>query len=247
MSEIVSIDCVTWQDFKVQILTELFGDRVFKRGAFLFRGQGDADWSLTSSYDRWFECRGLDEKYRVDYASELLKNFQEEIQTAGVDEIVREDEVLSLALGQHYGLPTRLLDWTESPYVAAFFAFVGLLDLEKEGDVAVWALDKESFVWSKERGVELLSVPAHSNVRLRNQEGKFSICRGPFRSLEDYVANFSKMLKTPVLFKFVIPASEGSHALADLDAMGINPLRCYPDLTGAAAAARLRHWLFNLD
>lgn len=50
----------------------------------------------------------------------------------------KEEKLEWLALMQHNGLPTRLLDWSESPLVAAFFAVE-----RKEGDSAVWMLNPE--------------------------------------------------------------------------------------------------------
>jgi hypothetical protein len=55
-----------------------------------------------------------------------------------------------LALMQHYGAPTRLLDWTRSPYVAFYFALQG----DSESEAALWAIDLE---WFEHRSNELLN------------------------------------------------------------------------------------------
>ena len=41
---------------------------------------------------------------------------------------------------QHYGVPTRLLDWTENPFVAIYFALVSMEDI-KNVDAAIWMCD----------------------------------------------------------------------------------------------------------
>jgi hypothetical protein len=48
------------------------------------------------------------------------------------------EDVEWLALMQHYGVPTRLLDWTKSPYVAAYFA---ISDVRSDSTCSVWAVD----------------------------------------------------------------------------------------------------------
>jgi hypothetical protein len=60
---------------------------------------------------------------------------------------------------RHYGAPTRLLDWTKSPYVATFFA---LAEAKPDKPSAIWAVDAQHL---KMRAVEILSAqPAFSNL-----------------------------------------------------------------------------------
>jgi hypothetical protein len=226
-----------WAEFKRDLFAELFETDRFQPGRYLFRGSGDANHTLASSFDRHFA--GVPLERRMALWDQVVEEFRHGCAELGVPRSVLEEDRKLWALGQHHGLPTRLLDWTTSPYVAAFFAFRSHLLRRSPGydHVAVWALHLDNPVWSRESGVEVVSAPALDNVRLRNQGGKFTLCRAPFGTLEEYVDRFG----TETAFtKCVLPAADAEHALSDLDAMGINSYALFPDLTGLAATATMR-------
>jgi hypothetical protein len=252
VSAIQILEYASWHEFKRDFLIELFGKSGFRRGRYLFRGMGNADWSLSSSFDRRFSTLSRDQ--RLQLWDELINEWRRECEETGIPDAVVHDDQKLWALGQHNGLPTRLLDWTTSPYIAAFFAFQGwVLQLPEEfSHVAIWALHQDNPVWSKEMGVEIVTAPALENIRLRNQSGQFTLSRTPFASLEEYVEQFatdpalSKAAlpaseATPAaLTKAVLPASEAVPALPDLDSMGINNYQLFPDFTGLAGRATMR-------
>lgn len=227
----------SWAEFKRDVFAELFETERFRPGRYLFRGAGDANWALCSSFDRRFATMPLER--RLALWDQLIQEWQAGCEEMGVPAAVVADDRKLWALGQHHGLPTRLLDWTTSPYVAAFFAFHDHLVSRHErfDHVAVWALHVDNPVWAREHGVEIVSAPAFDNIRLRNQGGKFTLSRAPFATLEEYVGRFATSL---ALTKCVLPAADADHALSDLDAMGINSYDLFPDLTGLAALATMR-------
>jgi hypothetical protein len=226
-----------WLEFKRDLLAELFSQSVFRHGRYLFRGMGNADWSLSSSFDRRFRSLGHEQRLRL--WEDLISEWRRSCQESGVPESVVRDDQKLWALGQHYGLPTRLLDWSTSPYVAAFFAFQKwVVRLPQEsGHVAIWALHLDNPVWSNKMGVEIVTPPALENVRLRNQSGKFTLSRTPFASLAEYAEQSATEV---ALTKVVLPAREAVRALPDLDAMGINNYHLFPDLTGLAKMVTTR-------
>jgi hypothetical protein len=237
VSTIEVIEYGRWSELKRDLFIELFGKDGFRQGRYLFRGMGNADWSLSSSFDRQFSS--LDRDQRIRLWEKLVLEWRRSCEEAGMpDSVVRDDQKL-LALGQHNGLPTRLLDWTTSPYVAAFFAFEDWVNHlpHAYSHVAIWALHLDNPVWSKEMGVEVITPPALENIRLKNQSGKFTLSRTPFATLEEYVERFAT---GQALTKVVLPATEAVPTLPDLDSMGINGHHLFPDLTGLAKTATMR-------
>ncbi|MGH9783527.1 MAG: FRG domain-containing protein [Terriglobia bacterium] len=168
-----------------------------------------------------------------------MLNFKRSLEAFTIPAEARADDTILLALGQHYGLPTRLLDWTESPYVAAFFAYNRtMLWGARDQSIAVWALDTTNPIWSEQYGVEIVDVPSFGNQRIRNQAGRFTLAKTPFPSLEEYVRAHADV--GTALIKFLLPASDSARALADLDAMGIHHAVVYPEIEGSAQMALFR-------
>ena len=107
----------------------------------LFRGQGNSKWGLQSSLERAALDRFHVEPHEMpDVEAGLLRRFKRQIHHF-VSVVPSDDDFMEwAALMQHYGAPTRVLDWTYSFFVAVYFA----LEAARPGDrCAVWALDRD--------------------------------------------------------------------------------------------------------
>ncbi|HMS83573.1 MAG TPA: FRG domain-containing protein [Nitrospira sp.] len=113
------------------------------RSPYVFRGIDNAQWGLQTSLQRL--C-GFDESThdndtdKIDIIERSLIRSFRKYATAGAFD--KSSEWYVLAVGQHNGLPTRCLDWTSSPFVAAHFA------CGKEGDK-----DKDGSIWCLHTGI----------------------------------------------------------------------------------------------
>ncbi len=108
----------------------------------LFRGQGTAEWPLKSSLERAFESRRIPFT-RTDYPIEemILIDFKSAAHLFSTNVPKDKDTIAWLSLIRHHGGPTRLLDFTESFYVAAYFALDGASE-----DCAIWAFNRIGFM-----------------------------------------------------------------------------------------------------
>jgi len=236
MARIPRMHYRSWDQYKHDIVPELFGSERFRSGAYLFRGCGDADWTLTTTFDRRFGFLPAAERLRL--WARMLHSFRAACEERGVAESVLRDDTRLLAFGQHHGLPTRLLDWSLSPYVAAFFAFrQSLLEPDPGGQVAIWVLDSGSHIWSAELGVEIVAPPAIENLRLLNQAGRFTYARTPYLALEEYVES-SPDAGRPLL-QISMPRAEALRALPDLEVMGVGAHHLFPDMVGLSEGVAL--------
>lgn len=103
------------------------------RSPYIFRGMDNADWNMQTSLER------LDHKNDDTYLlieNSLIRSFRKFAKDGLFD---KQSEWYVLAVAQHNGLPTRCLDWSWSPMVAAHFACGK--EEHKNDDGVVWCLD----------------------------------------------------------------------------------------------------------
>lgn len=133
-----------------------------------------------------------------------------------------ENEVEWLAIAQHHGLPTRLLDWSLSPLIACFFAVQSL----SKADGAIYIYDVRKF--KKEEDIDFSELedivaffPSHATKRLTAQSGMFTI--HPTKTMK---------LESELIKKIVIPAKRKKYFMEKLVQYGVHPGTVFPDLDG---------------
>jgi hypothetical protein len=236
-ARIIELVCDNWADFRRVLEQAVYKRGVFTSGEFIYRGQASAAYRLETSFDRWYT--GPKAK-RPGVSDQLLRAFSRECDGHAevTPELLRDEDRL-WALAQHHGLPTRLLDWTISPYIAAFFAFSYTFDLDADLEeyVAVWVLDPDNDIWTPDSGAYILDPEKHGNHRIKKQGGRFTHLVGAFDCLEDYVI---EMDRPDALRKILLPTADIEKAMGDLNAMNVNHATLFPGIDGFAKEAKAR-------
>ncbi len=119
----------SWADF-----VALVGRNPFRHWA--FRGQASAAWRLWPTLSRELHNREVHPELWTRQEQRSIRVFQRKATQFLEQRPEIDDTAHWLALMQHHGAPTRLLDFTWSPYVAAFFALESAVS-----DAAIWAID----------------------------------------------------------------------------------------------------------
>lgn len=255
-NHIVVHEISTWPQF-----VALASDGRFAKWA--FRGQADETWPLWSKLTRELMNREVHPNHWEGQEKYILRFFQRHsfhfvAKMAEIDDTPRW-----LALMQHHGAPTRLLDFSWSPYVAAFFA----LEATKK-DSAVWAVnsgDLKSFAFGPYRGEDLRPVPLNEvlesvdargpdavvfgepyfkNQRLIAQSGTIAWPQDITRPLEQILSRRPNMVA-----KIIFRGKEvRHHGLQELLRMNITNATLFPDLDGLAKSLNCLlelHWAYD--
>ena len=235
-----------------------------RRDTGVYRGASDARAPLLTSLDRLGGTSPAHSKAALE--EHILRNYIRYARPHVGSEVANDWEQLVTA--QHHGLPTRLLDWTYSPLVAAFFATRPADDGEKDTDRIVWRLDWQALhrafdlpplalssqdldrlfgetghftPWaliaraSRGRPFALLLEPPSIDQRIVAQAAVFTLCTDTSRSFDDFLEEHGL---GRALTRFVIPADRVALVRDQLDLVGVDERRLFPDLDGVAAAIR---------
>jgi len=253
-----------WSD-----LSALFeGLRIGRTGdlGWIFRGQADASWDLRPSLSRLLGDYGISHKRAHGIEFGVFRRFTAVAHIHFGVRAPRTDLGPSPAwwmLMQHHHCPTRVLDWTESPYVAAYFA----VEQSPDVDGAVWMLpssplDTASTGAFGELGEALDSgtffsespTPAVYPVAGLQHSDRSVAQQGVYTVAADILADHAPLVEAAFVdkpwalqsMKIVIPSTLKHEALCRLRSMNITASALFPGPDGVGRAAseyvRIRVW-----
>ncbi|GJQ60950.1 MAG: hypothetical protein SCALA702_00030 [Melioribacteraceae bacterium] len=111
---------------------------------FIFRGHTDSEWHLESTLERLLKLKwsSVNAKEAEDFS---LLEFKSKFHLYDSTNKTPTTKLEWLSIMQHYGVPTRLLDFTESPYIALYFAIEGFIRTS-ESNFALYAVDYRELI-----------------------------------------------------------------------------------------------------
>ena len=124
------IEIKDWNDLQEKIFTDSYDKSINRfRSPYVFRGLHDKTYELKTSLIRLENNPSEMEKH-------LFRNFKK---YAPQDTVAEDNDWLWLSIAQHHGLPTRLIDWTFSPYIALHFMCEDINHYDVDG--VLWCVD----------------------------------------------------------------------------------------------------------
>lgn len=234
-----------WDEFVV-LADELDG--------WAFRGQISAQWPVVSSLTRRLQQFCSNRAEWPAREQRAMRIFRRKAHIYLSDRSVLNDDLRCLAMMQHHGAPTRLLDFTKSPYVAAFFALERATD-----DAAMWALDTptlwrsspgfdakldrdgidprrpgnfERYFGANDHPVLWFGEPDEMDRRLVAQSGLLVVPGQLHLALHEILAHYEPA--GSLLRKFVLPRALRERAMQSLYRMNVTHATLFPDLDGLA-------------
>lgn len=231
----------TWEEYKIDVAS-------LSNRNMLYRGQ-EQNWKLRTAFHR----RG---RYNISrFIGQDIPRLHQRLsaRTKHVFNLgISVENGAFFNLAQHHGYPTPLLDWTFSPYVAAFFAFRNIPKTNTADDkrVRIYIFDQEK--WKADNyqllnldsawlHVSIMEFLAIDNERLIPQQAATTISN--IDDIEGYITSQEKSNGYRYLRAIDIPCGERNKVVSELSYMGITAGSMFPGLDGACE--ELREKLFD--
>jgi hypothetical protein len=251
-----------WSNFKAWVEAERSVVSVY------WRGQRNPQWALSSSFEReilrlnggWQEGASMIYPYGGRFDRSGKKTWSDEFYHAFRDRYLNAFQRASSglrgpapahldtdqwwSLGRHHGLITPLLDWSESPYIAAFFPLTEVLRLKSNAgggisffntSVAIYRLVHNE--WLEGDGLRVVRPLVDELGRMQSQRGLFTwLDSDTYFELAGFCDNTGR---EGLLTQAIISGDAIFDGLRDLRAHGIDSRLLFPDLNGAAEHANM--------
>lgn len=217
-----------------------------KKGAkvLLFRGQTESNWDLLPGLARPNYFR----ENIIQHEKSILSEFKRRSIPFLPKTFNSNSDWEWLALAQHYKLPTRLLDWTENPLVALFFAFEFAKDNETDRAVWIFGAAEDELADTGNVSVNPFSLPK-TQVYVPNQVTQRITAQSGWFTVHKYMSDKEKFLAfnknshyKSRIYKLIIPNALRVNILNRLDRLGINSFSIYPDLEGLSSFLSWKHF-----
>lgn len=193
---------------------------------YFFRGVPDAEFQLIPSIGR------LDLTQNYYYSEEKIFNMFKGQAIQFIDKIPTNDWEW-LALAQHSGLPTRLMDWTTNPLIALYFASLPVQSKESKEFAVYHLIKKEGVEYMltpknpfRNKKNSIIAIP-HVSSKMKSQFGYFSI-------QVDYSKPFNDLINPHRFNKIIFDSSLKEEIQNTLLGYGINEATIYPTIEGLA-------------
>ena len=240
--------CETWEQFE-DALASLESSALSRGSGLLFRGQSNSEWQLDTTMERrWPDIGDVDDYYRralyVQYPIESFTTHKwGELAYWKIHDLTKKYDEFSLTLTKgdlpayeyllylrHHGFPSPLLDWSRSPYVAAYFAFAQSALKGAAARVAIYAYSERPLNM-KVTGAEVAQiyvlgpqVPAHKRHFL--QKSEYTVCVRWHDKLWKFAPHGDVLqagqASQDVIMLFTLPSTEGKKVLKLFDRYNLN-------------------------
>jgi hypothetical protein len=232
---------VTWEEYK-----NLVTEDIKSRSQYIYRGQSNSSWMLQTSIHRTKQVRTF-EDFKA-YFVFVIPQIQEQVEAwDGKNRDLSDPIEMAqfIAFLQHNGFPTPLLDWSFSPYVAAYFAFEGVNHFEPVSEeVALYSFDQNQWMNTfkqiyqyddeNEGHVTILRPTFRNNHKQMLQQGIFwfTNCADP----EAHV-RLNETKERTFLKKYTLSVKERSNVMLDLELMGVTAMQLAPGIESVCKKA----------